>query len=216
MSKTDNAPITPPPIWDLPLRVFHWGLMLAVIGAIASAKNDAMYWHEKCGLTVLGLVVFRIIWGFCGTYHARFSQFMVSPNQLIIYIKARFNGDRKPILGHSPMGAYATVFILAVLLVMAGLGTMSNDDIFYDAPLAAFVGYFSDRASDLHHLVEKLVFFAIASHLLALLFYRYVLKIKLVRAMVSGGGGGVSKTHQGLGFALMAMALLAAHSLSFL
>ena len=70
-------------IWDLPLRLFHWGLVLAVLGAVISSKNGMMFWHEKMGLTVLGLLGFRIIWGFVGSHHARFSNFLVSPSKVV-------------------------------------------------------------------------------------------------------------------------------------
>ena len=56
-------------VWDLPLRLFHWGLSIAVIIAVVSVENDRMDVHERAGLTVLGLVVFRIIWGFFGGHH---------------------------------------------------------------------------------------------------------------------------------------------------
>ena len=51
-------------VWDLPLRIFHWALVVAVIGAVASSKADVMWLHERFGLSVMGLVAFRLIWGF--------------------------------------------------------------------------------------------------------------------------------------------------------
>lgn len=224
MSKSINISSTPhapqAPVWDLPLRVFHWGLMLSVFGAIASGKNGELYWHEKCGLTVLGLVVFRIIWGFVGSHHARFQHFVRAPKAVIAYIKSRRAGDRSHQPGHAPTGAYATLAILGILLAMASLGTMSHDDILYEGPLAAYVGGFSDTAKSLHHIGEKFVFLIIALHLLALLVYRFKLKIKLLPAMVKGGTSKgitpISRRHQAAGFLLMAVAVGLAHSLSFL
>ena len=67
-------------VWDLPLRIFHWGLVIAIIGAVGSAKADVMWLHERFGLTVMGLVAFRVVWGFVGGYYARFSQFLTPPN----------------------------------------------------------------------------------------------------------------------------------------
>jgi cytochrome b len=174
-------------IWDLPLRVFHWGLVISVIGAVASVKNGLMFWHEKMGLTVLGLLGFRIIWGFVGSHHARFVNFMVGPARLFEYLKLRFSGGRDHSPGHAPTGAYATLALIAVLAVMASLGTMSNDDILYEGPLAAYVGDFTNKATGYHHLMEEAVFLVIILHLLAMIIYRYVLKISLVPAMVHGG-----------------------------
>ena len=68
-------------IWDLPLRLFHWLLVMAVIGSFVSVKlgGNAMIWHGRFGYLVLALIAFRIIWGFVGTHHARFAQFIKSP-----------------------------------------------------------------------------------------------------------------------------------------
>ena len=63
---------------DLPLRLFHWGLVIAVIGAISSAKLEILWLHERFGLAVMGLVGFRLVWGFYGGHYARFAQFLVA------------------------------------------------------------------------------------------------------------------------------------------
>ena len=63
-------------VWDLPLRIFHWALVVAVIGAVVSSKAEVMWLHERFGLSVMGLVAFRLIWGFVGGYYARFRQFV--------------------------------------------------------------------------------------------------------------------------------------------
>ncbi len=207
-------------IWDLPLRLFHWALLVSVVGAIGSGKNGFMFWHEKFGLTIIGLVVFRIIWGFVGSHHARFANFMVGPKKVVSYIALRRRGDRSHIPGHAPTGAYATILILAVLLVMAALGTMSNDDILYEGPLAAYVGAFTHDARSYHHLMEKAVFFVIALHVIALVVYRLALKINLIPAMVHGGKDlnvmPISRGRQWAGLMLLVLAVLAAQSLGLL
>lgn len=194
--------------------------MLAVIAAVGSAKNGFMYAHEKAGLTVLGLVGFRIIWGFVGSHHARFANFMVGPAKLLAYVKSRFAGDRSHTAGHAPSGAYATIALLVVLAVMAGLGTMSNDNVLYEGPLAAYVGDFTKDARLWHHRVEKLVFLLIAMHLLAIFIYRQVLKVKLIPAMIKGGedetAPPISPQRQVFGLVLMAVMLGLSHSLSLL
>jgi len=207
-------------VWDLPLRVFHWLLMASVIGAIVSAKIENMFLHEKFGLTVAGLVVFRIIWGISGSHHARFNRFMVPPPAVIAYIRARIAGARDHRPGHAPTGAYATILILLVLAAMAGLGLMSNDDVLYEGPLAAYVGDFTNTARTLHHRGEVVVFALIILHLAAILIYRAVLGIRLVPAMIRGGtdpqAPPVSRRHQIAGLALMMALIGAMHLLSFL
>lgn len=174
-------------IWDLPLRLFHWSLSVAVVGAVATSKVGTAFWHEKMGLTVLGLLVFRIIWGFIGSYHARFANFLVRPKQVMAYLKGRLSGNRDHVAGHSPTGGYATMVLILVLLVMAILGSMSHDNILYEAPLARYVGAFSDNARYYHHLLEKVVYAVVGLHVVAIIFYRLVLKIGLTKDMVGGG-----------------------------
>ena len=207
-------------IWDLPLRLFHWLLVFAVIGAIASAKNGVMFWHEKMGLTVLGLMGFRIIWGFIGSHHARFSNFLVSPAQVLIYLKSRWQGNRDIHPGHAPTGAYATLVLIAVLSLMASLGTMANDDILYEGPLAAYVGSFSGEARQYHYIVEKFVYAVIALHLIAMIVYRRILKINLVPAMIHGGEDRslpkISTRKQIGGIILLVVMISAAQSLGLL
>ena len=230
MNKTlTSNPISPPQtaanlkggaIWDFPLRVFHWGLAIAVFVAIGSAKNGVMYVHEKAGLTVLGLVIFRIIWGFMGSHHARFKNFMTMPKAVWAYIQSRRKGDRSYHPGHAPTGAYATLAILMVLLAMASFGTMANDDVLYEGPLAAYVGDFTNEARRIHHMIEKLVFLIIALHLVAIAVYRFKLGIKLIPPMVTGGRDDtitkISRRRQIFGFVLMAACVAATQSIGLM
>ena len=206
-------------IWDLPLRLFHWLLMLAVIGAIASAKLGSTFWHEKAGLSVAALIVFRIIWGFVGSHHARFSNFLTSPLKVFAYIKSRINGDRSHYPGHMPTGAWATVAILLIIGAMATLGMMSTDDVLYYGPLASLVGDFSSTATSLHHMGERAVFAIIGLHVAALVIYFVALKINLLPAMVFGGEdksvSPISTTRQIAGLVLMATLLLTAHGAAY-
>ena len=208
------------PVWDLPLRVFHWALAISVFAAIGSAKNGVMFVHEKAGLTVLGLVIFRIIWGFIGSHHARFNNFMTMPKAVWDYIQSRLKGDRGYHPGHAPTGAYATLAILMVLLAMASFGTMANDDVLYEGPLAAYVGDFTNQARRIHHMIEKLVFLIIALHLVAIAVYRFKLGIKLIPPMITGGRDDtiaqISRGHQIFGLVLMAACVAATQSIGLL
>ena len=75
-------------VWDLPLRLFHWGLAAAVIISVVSVNMGRMDIHERSGLTVLALVAFRVIWGFAGGHHARFAHFIRSPMAVIGWLRA--------------------------------------------------------------------------------------------------------------------------------
>lgn len=208
-------------IWDLPLRVFHWLLLLSVVAAFISVKvTGNMFVHEKAGLTALGLILFRLIWGFVGGHHARFHNFITRPSAVIAYINSRRNGDRHYQPGHAPTGAYATVVILSVLLLMASLGLMANDDVLYEGPLAAFVGDFTNQARQYHHNVSKLVIVMIIIHLAAIAIYRFKLKIKLIPAMVHGGKDDktrrLSGSYQLFGLTLMAACIAASQSIGLI
>ena len=87
-------------VWDLPLRLFHWGLAAAVIISVVSVNMGRMDIHERSGLTVLALVAFRIIWGFAGGHHARFVNFVRSPVAVIGWLRAPSAADARRPAGH--------------------------------------------------------------------------------------------------------------------
>jgi cytochrome b len=123
-------------IWDLPTRLFHWLLVMAVIGSFMSVKlgGNAMIWHGRFGYFVLTLLFFRLIWGFVGTHHARFAQFIKSPQAILAYLK---NPAETP--GHSPIGAISVLVLLGLFLAQALAGLFASDDIAFDGPLAKYV-----------------------------------------------------------------------------
>lgn len=78
-------------IWDLPTRLFHWALVVCIVGAFVSVKLGGLYmdWHVRFGCVALGLIVFRVLWGFVGPRYARFTQFVRGPRAVANYLKAR-------------------------------------------------------------------------------------------------------------------------------
>ena len=213
-----------PVVWDLPLRLFHWLLTLSVIAAVASVKTGNMFVHEKAGITVATLVVFRLVWGFAGSRHARFAEFMTGPAAVLSYIRKRLAGDRAYHPGHAPTGGWATVMILAVLAGMATMGLMAEDDVLYQGPLAVWAGDFTKTATKLHHIGEKFVIAVVVLHLLALLVYRMWLKINLLPPMIHGGVDSAASANpkaptasrQIAGVALLAAMLAVAHALGMI
>ena len=132
--------------------------------------------HERSGLAVLGLILFRIIWGFIGSQTARFSSFVKSPAAVLASARNLLAGQTDNRSGHSALGGYATLILLAVCLVMAGTGSFSTDDILYDGPFAHLAPDYVKTASRVHHLTEKILFAVIALHFLALFMYFWRLK----------------------------------------
>ncbi|EHI49571.1 cytochrome b [SAR116 cluster alpha proteobacterium HIMB100] len=197
-------------IWDLPLRVFHWALVICVVVSVVSAKLGATAVHERSGLAVMGLILFRVIWGGIGSQTARFTTFVKSPAAVLAYARHLVIGQTDNQSGHSALGGYATLLLLMVCLVMAVTGSFSTDDILYDGPFAHLAPDYVNTASRIHHLTEKILFAVIAMHVLALFTYFWRLKKNLMPAMITGRranaigpSGRLSSSRTVLGLALM-------------
>lgn len=134
-------------VWDLPVRLFHWCLPVALVVLFVSATGYAMEMHGWVGLAVLALVLFRIVWGFVGSQTARFGDFVVGPRGLVDYL----GGGRSKSLGHNPLGGAMVMTLLGGLLVLAVSGLFADDGITYRGPLAGFVSStWADRISEFH------------------------------------------------------------------
>ena len=176
-------------VWDLPLRLFHWLLVLLVVVSVTSAQigGNAMQVHLLSGYTVLTLVLFRILWGFAGSTHARFASFVRGPAAAIAYLRALRSDHATRHLGHNPAGGWSVILMLAVLLVQAGTGLFANDDIATEGPLAKLVSKaVSDRITGIHHLNFKLLSVLIGLHLAAVAFYLFRKREDLVKPMLTG------------------------------
>jgi cytochrome b len=175
-------------IWDLPVRLFHWALVLAVLGSWLTHKLDAFTWHVWFGYSVLVLTASRIVWGFVGPRHARFASFVRSPAVVARHARSLVkadNADHYP--GHNPMGAVMVLTFLALLLLQGSAGLFANDDIANTGPL---YGYVSDATSDtlarVHKLLAKLLWVAVWIHVGAVLAYAVIRRVDLIRPMFTG------------------------------
>lgn len=175
-------------VWDLPTRIFHWALVVLVVAAFITAKTggNAMLWHGRIGLAILGLLVFRIAWGFTGSTYARFAQFVRGPAAIRAYLRGDWRGQ-----GHNPLGAFSVLALLGLLAAQAGTGLFANDDIAFEGPLAVLVGSdLSGRITGIHHLLEKALLLLVALHVGAIAYYAHVKKHNLVRPMLTGRADG--------------------------
>ncbi|MDQ5942500.1 MAG: hypothetical protein QG572_1315 [Pseudomonadota bacterium] len=171
-------------VWDLPTRLFHWGLAILVAASIISGKigGNLIDWHGKFGLAILGLLTFRIIWGLVGSTYARFASFFPTPGR----IRAYFRGEWKE-PGHNPLGALSVFALLGLLALQVATGLPGNDDIAFRGPLFDLVGKaLSDRMTGIHKLSINLLFALIALHVAAIMFYARVRKDNLVKPMITG------------------------------
>jgi len=108
-------------VWDPLVRIFHWSLVLAFAVAYLSGDEDSDI-HIYSGYVVLGLIVFRLVWGFIGTRYARFSDFIYSPASIIAYIKSLRTVNPKRYLGHNPAGGAMIIALLISLFVVSYSG----------------------------------------------------------------------------------------------
>lgn len=169
-------------VWDLPTRLFHWALVLAVAACFVTAKAGEMEAHGIAGLSVLGLLVFRVAWGFAGSTHARFASFVRGPRAVRDYLQGRWHG-----LGHNPVGALSVLAFLAVLLAQAGSGLFASDDSLFQGPLAALASAGTvEQLSSLHRLQEPLLIALVVLHVAAMAWYRRVKRRDLVTPMFTG------------------------------
>jgi cytochrome b len=194
-NQSNNQPIEQSPepaylrIWDLPVRIFHWLLVILCVAAYVTHAlgTDYFIYHRWSGYAMLVLVSFRILWGFVGTYHARFSNFVRNPITTTKYAFSVFKKTDKHYAGHNPLGAIMVIVLLSALLVQAITGLFTNDEIFNLGPLYAYV---SDELSlsltSLHRQLFYWILGAILLHIAAVLFHQFLKHDKIISAMFTG------------------------------
>jgi cytochrome b len=172
-------------VWDLPVRIFHWSLVLAFSAAFVTGKfggSEWAQWHGRIGEFILGLFTFRIVWGVIGTPHARFQNFVPTPSRVRAYLKGQWTGH-----GHNPLGAFSVIVLLLLVGAQLVTGIFANDDISFAGPWADRI---SNRTSDSLTAWHQDLFYVLASfialHILAILFYRIVHRSDLVGPMITG------------------------------
>ena len=169
-------------IWDLPLRLFHISLIFLVIGSISSAKLNMLDLHQYFGVALLGLVFFRILWGFFGTYYSRFKSFNLS----IIDALSQFSKTNKITSIRTPIGCYSTIIFIMVLLSISVSGLFSSDDILYDAPLSFLTPNHTSDWTYLHNILHYILYILIGTHISAILYYQIVKKMKIIERVLDG------------------------------
>lgn len=177
-------------VWDLPTRLFHWILAMTVVGSIVTAKigGNAMIWHFRFGYLVLGLLLFRVLWGLVGGRWSRFSSFLWAPSAVLRYIRGRpLQGERFDV-GHSPLAALSVFAFLGLLSLQVATGLFADDEIANTGPLNRWVsGRTAHTLTELHEtLGGSWLIGLIALHLAAVAFYRLVRRLDLVGPMLSG------------------------------
>jgi cytochrome b len=177
--------------WDVPTRMFKWSLVAAVAAAWASNKYAAPHseWHKWSGYAALALVIFRVLWGFCGGTTARFSSFVAGPRSVARYAWSEMRGRQPHFLGHNPLGGWMVVALLGAVAAQAVLGLFSAGDDWTGlrGPLAHKVSDATvDAAMHLHRLGFDVIVFLVAVHVTANVFLDVVRRAGLIRGIITG------------------------------
>jgi len=183
-------------IWDLPTRLFHWLLAASTIALVVTSKmgGNAMEWHLRLGHVVLGLLLFRLLWGFAGGHWSRFSTFIPGPTRLLRYLKGQGSAADKA--GHNPLGALSVIAMLLILAAQVGTGLISDDEIAFAGSLVRFVSGDTIAWATVWHKGwgQWLVYAIVALHLIAIVGYSIFKREKLVPAMLHGYKPGQPQT----------------------
>ena len=176
-------------VWDLPVRLFHWLLVALVLISFVSAQfgGNAMQYHEWSGFSILTLVLFRALWGFAGSTHARFADFVRGPRVVLRYAVGLLRGRPMLHVGHNPLGGWVVLLLMASLLVQGSTGLFANDDIMIEGPLAKHVSKdVSDLLTQAHHINFNVLLTLVTVHVAAALFYLFAKRDNLIVPMITG------------------------------
>ena len=174
------------PVWDLPTRLFHWIVAIAVGLSWLSGEFAEFSYHAWLGYTLLVLVCWRIVWGFIGSQHSRFSDFLRGPGAVWAY----FRGAPYSHPGHNPAGGWSVAILLLLLFLQSLSGLFNSDDLLFDGPFyfAASVWF-----RDMMGVVHEYNFYALQGfvllHVAAVAYYQWFLKLPIVQVMILGRAG---------------------------
>jgi cytochrome b len=172
-------------VWDLPIRLFHWLLVVCIAGSFVTINlgDEFIQWHAYFGYSILTLLIFRIIWGFVGSTHARFLSFIPRKQAIFDYLRGR----SPHVLGHNPIGALSVFALLFVLSIQVFTGLFVDDEVSFQGPLAKYVsGSISSFLSEIHEGNQVVILTLIAIHIAAILFYKKFKGEDLIKPMISG------------------------------
>lgn len=196
-------------VWDVPIRLFHWSLVVLFIIAYWSGDDDSML-HVNAGYIILALISFRLVWGFIGTKHARFKDFIYSPTEILTHARGILSGHVKPYCGHNPLGGLMVFALLLILLItvvsglkvygIEGHGPLAESNTTYfisSANASSPTGYENEHEhsedndseelwEEIHEFFANFTILLIVFHILGVIISSKVENENLVRAMISG------------------------------
>jgi cytochrome b len=177
-------------VWDPLIRIFHWVLVAAFTIAYFTDEEDLVLPHVWAGYVVIGLLAFRFLWGFVGTHHARFSDFIFAPSAMVSFLRDTFRGEAKRYLGHNPAGGWMVILLLVMLTLLGATGVVLYGADEHAGPLAGLMAGAGPNVKEvfeeLHEFFANLTLFLVIIHLAGVAMESILHKENLVWAMVSG------------------------------
>ncbi|WP_410498834.1 cytochrome b/b6 domain-containing protein [Chitinibacter sp. S2-10] len=161
-------------VWDPLVRIIHWSLALAVLGNFLNEEGDLL--HRWEGYAALALVLTRIIWGFVGSRHARFSDWFPTPGRLFPYLRDLLRGQTRRHLGHNPAGAVMMLFLLVMVMGLGVSGYLMGTDAFFG----------EEWLEEIHEAIAYILLTGVGVHVLAAMIESWRHKENLPAAMIHG------------------------------
>ncbi len=162
-------------VWDRFVRVFHWTLVSTVLlNYVVLEEGDPP--HEWAGYLAAALVLARILWGFVGSRHARFSDFFPTPDRLIRHVQAMRSGHPEHHWGHNPLGALMMLLLMGLVLGLGITGWMQGLDAFWG----------EEWLQKLHEVMADALLLSAGVHAVAAIVMGRVERTRLIKAMVTG------------------------------
>jgi len=173
-------------VWDLPTRLFHWSVAILFCVSLYTGFNgglNEMDYHMLSGYCILGLVSFRIVWGFVGGANSRFAGFVRGPRTIFAYLRSLSAKGS----GHNPLGALSVLAMLACLAIQAVTGLFSTDDVFVDGPLRHLLSHDQSlRITDWHKFNLWILCGLVGLHITAIAWYHLRRGENLTLPMITG------------------------------
>jgi cytochrome b len=174
-------------VWDLPVRITHWLFVVCIAVSWWTAEQRLMSWHRYSGYTLLGLIIFRIYWGFAGSSTARFTSFVSGLSGVRRFLSLP-RETRVAITGHTPLGSWSVLVLLSAMLAQVALGLFVTDvDGLESGPLSHLVSFDTSRElAEAHETMFNVLLTLVALHVAAILFYLVYDRNNLTAAMLTG------------------------------
>lgn len=180
----ERASERPVQVWDLPTRIFHWTLLALVLLAWFTGEEEgvAAQVHRYAGEAIAGLIVFRVLWGFIGGEHARFTDFAAGPSAIINHVRDLFSAKPKRHLGHNPVGGVAVFLLLATVAAVVVTGLFAGGE----ENAGPFAGLWGLDFADAHEALFRILQGLVALHVLGVVVETLRARDALVPAMITG------------------------------